>query len=67
MFRKLILAVVVGVLTTLVCLFVGGLLLTMEVSWVVATGAFLKTFAGLLGLMAALWHFFAGFSWPVKP
>lgn len=65
MLSRLILAVVVGVITTLVCVFVGGILMTFEISWVAATGAFLRTYAALLGLCAALWYAFAGYArWP---
>lgn len=67
MLSRIVLAVLTGVLTTLACVFVGGLLVTMEVSWVVATGSFLREFAGLLGLVAALWYFFAGYAhWPAR-
>lgn len=60
MLSKLVIAVVIGVVVTLVCIFVGGLLETMSISWVVATGTFLKTYGALLGLLAALYHYFAG-------
>lgn len=60
MLSKLVIAVVIGIVTTLVCIFVGGLLETMAISWVVATGTFLKTYGALFGLCAALYHYFGG-------
>ena len=60
MLSKLVIAIVIGVVTTLVCIFVGGLLETMSISWVVATGTFLKTYGALLGLLAALYQYFNG-------
>ncbi len=60
MLNRLVIAVIIGIVVTLICIFVGGLLSTMTISWVVATGVFLKTYAALLGLLAALWHFFQG-------
>lgn len=65
MLSKLVTSVIIGVVVTLVCIFVGGLLETMTISWVISTGTFLKTYGALLGLLAALWNFFAGgFNWP---
>jgi hypothetical protein len=63
MILKLTLAVVVGGIVTLVCIFIGSLLVTMPVSWVVALGAFLHTYAALLGLLAALYHYFSDGTW----
>lgn len=64
MLSRIVLAVIVGVVVTLLCVLVGGLLITMPVSWAAAVGAFLKEFSGLLGLLAALWYFFSGTTWP---
>jgi hypothetical protein len=68
MLSRIVLAIITGIVTTIVLMFIGTLLVTMDINWVVATGAFLKEFAGLLGLLAALWYFFAGYSyWPHRP
>lgn len=65
MLSRLVLAVVIGVVVALVCVFVGSLLITIQISWVVATGTFLGAFGALLGLLAALWYFFGGYTrWP---
>ncbi len=64
MLNRLVLAVVVGIVVSLVCIFVGALLAeATAISWVVATGKFLQTYAALLGLLAALYHYFSGGTW----
>jgi hypothetical protein len=64
MLSKLVLAVVTGVLVTLVCVFVGGILTAATgISWVVSTGQFLQGYGALLGLLTALWYFFTNGSW----
>ena len=60
MLRRVVLAVVVGVVTFLVCLLLGILLTALTVSFAVAVGAFLTEWAGVIGLLAAIWHFFSG-------
>jgi regulator of protease activity HflC (stomatin/prohibitin superfamily) len=60
MLARLVIAIVIGVLVTLACIFVGGLLVSSaSIGWVTDTGTFLKTYGALLGLLAALWSFFA--------
>ncbi len=67
MLSKLVIACVVGIVVFLACILVGGLLVTTTVPFVVTVGTFLKTYAGLLGLLAALFHYFAGGStWPTR-
>jgi uncharacterized membrane-anchored protein len=67
MLSRLVIACVIGILVFLACTLVGGLLVTTAVSFVVTVGQFLKDFASLLGLLAALWSFFVGgFSFPRK-
>lgn len=60
MLRKLILAVVVAVVVTLACLLLGALLQNLNVAVAVTIGNFLKNYAAVLGILAGLWHFFAG-------
>lgn len=60
MLSKLVLAIVVGVITFLACVLIGGLLITMSVPFVVSVGSFLKEYAGLLGLLSSLWYYFQG-------
>lgn len=65
MLSRLVLAVVVGVVVTLACLLIGALLATINVALAVTIGNFLKSWSGGLGLLAALWYFFAGSTyWP---
>lgn len=60
MLRRIVLAVVVGVVVFLICLLAGILLTALEVSFAVAVGDFLTQWAGVIGLLAAIWHFFSG-------
>lgn len=60
MLGRIVMACIAGILVFLVCVLVGGLLVTTAVPFVVTVGTFLKTYAGLLGLLAALAHFFGG-------
>ena len=65
MIRRIVMAVVVGVLVFLGCKLLGILLGALEVSFAVAIGAFFSQGAGVIGLLAAIWHFFAGSgTWP---
>ncbi len=64
MLSKLVLAVVVAVVVTLACILVGAILVTLKVDIAVTIGQFLKDYAGVFGVLAGLWHFFSGASWP---
>ena len=63
---KIALAIVVGVIVFLVCILVGGLLADLQVSFARTVGGWLRDYAAIFGLAAALWYFFAGsgLSWP---
>lgn len=60
MLRRIVLAVIVGVVVFLGCILLGMLLTALEVSFAVTIGGFLTQWAGVIGLLAALWHFFSG-------
>lgn len=60
MLRRIVLAVVVGVVVFLGCILLGLLLNALTVSFAVTIGAFLTQWAGVIGLLAAIWHFFSG-------
>lgn len=60
MLRKLLVFVVVAVITYLVCVFVGGLLVALNVSVASYVGAFLKEFASVIAILAGLWYAFIG-------
>lgn len=60
MIQRIVLAVIVGVVVFLGCVLLGGLLITLKVDFAVTVGTWLKNYAGVLGLLAALWHFFVG-------
>jgi hypothetical protein len=57
---RLVLAVVVGVIVYLLCHLFGPLVADLQVSFAVTIGGWLTQYAGVLGLLAALWYFFAG-------
>lgn len=58
--RKLILAVVVAVVVTLACYLVGSILGGLKVEIAVTIGNWLEKYGAVLGILAGLWHFFAG-------
>lgn len=60
MLSKLIIAVVVAVVVTLACILLGAILVTLKIDIAVTIGSWLKQYAGVLGVLAGLWHFFAG-------
>lgn len=59
MLSKLILAVVVGVVVYLICVFVGSILVALGVPIADTVGGFLQQFAVVIGFLAAIWYFFA--------
>lgn len=65
MIQRIVLAVVVAVAVTLACILVGSILIALKVAVAVTVGAFLKDWAGVLGLLVGLWWFFVGgsFRW----
>lgn len=61
MINRIVLACVVAVVVYLVCVFVGGVVLTsLAVPIVVQVGRFLEQYAGVIAALAGLWHFFSG-------
>lgn len=67
MLSRIVLAVVVGVVVFLGCVLVGNLLVDLTASFAVTIGNFLSRYAGVFGLLAALWYFFANPAWPRRP
>ena len=65
MLSKLIIAVCVAVLVTLACYLVGAILITLKVDIAITVGNFLKTYGGVLGVIAGLYSFFEG-GWPQR-
>lgn len=59
MLSKLIQAVVVAVVVALACILLGAILVALKVEIAVTVGAFLKQYAGAIGVLAGLWHYFA--------
>lgn len=60
MLRQIVLSVVVAVVVTLACVLLGAILITLEVNIAVTIGNFLKSYSGVLGVLAGLWYFFSG-------
>lgn len=68
MISRIALGIAVGIIVSLLCTFVGGLLITVEIPWVVAVGVFLHGGSSLLGFAAALWYAVVGYAhWPRNP
>lgn len=60
MIKRIILAVVIGVVVTLVCILVGALLTGLGVHLATVVGDFLSKWSGVLGVLAAIWWYFSG-------
>ncbi len=67
MLARIILAVVVAVAVGLACILLGGILVSLEVPIAVTIGAWLRDYGTVLGVLAGLWYFFAGGSFPGLP
>lgn len=67
MLSRIVLAVVVGVVVTLACVLVGVILQSLTVAIAVTVGKFLENYSGVFGVLAALWWFFSGRTWPTRP
>jgi site-specific recombinase len=64
---RIVLAVVVAIVVGLVCMaLLGPLLVAMHVPPAVVLGNFLVTYGWTLGILAGLWYFFSGTTWPRK-
>ena len=66
MISRIVLAVVVAVVVTLACLLLGGILETLKVAIAVTIGQFLESYGAVIGVLAGLWYFFSGASWPTR-
>lgn len=64
MLNRIILSVLVAVIVILGCILVGSVLIALDVDVAETIGGFLKTYSGVIGVLAGLWYFFAGKSWP---
>jgi hypothetical protein len=61
---RIFLSIAVGVVAFLICMFVGGALATVDISWVAFAGEFFVRWASLIGLLVAVIYFFSGRTWP---
>ena len=60
MIGRIVLAVVVAVITTLACMLLGAIIVTLGIPIAVTIGAFLSEWGTVIGVLAGLWHFFSG-------
>jgi len=58
MLRNIIVATIVAVVAYLICVFVGGLFVAMNVPIAETVGEFLVRFATVIAVLAGLWRFF---------
>ncbi len=66
MIARLALAVVVAVVVTLACMLLGAILGSLGISIAVTIGDFLKQWGAVIGVLAGIWYFFAGGSFPFR-
>lgn len=67
MIARLVLAVVVAVVTGLVLVYLlGPVLVSLVLPIAVAVGNFLIQWGFILGILAGLWYFFSGQTWPMR-
>lgn len=60
MIGRVVLAVVVAVVVTLLCILLGGILATLGIPIAVTVGNFLEKYGPAIGVLAGLWYFFKG-------
>jgi len=66
MLSRVVLSIVVAVIVTLLAALLGGILITLSVEVAVTIGKWMKEYAAVLGVLAGLWWFFSGRTWPTK-
>lgn len=65
MIARLVLALVVAILTGLACVaLLGPILVSIGVPIAVVVGNFFVQWGWVLGILAGLWYFFSGTTWP---
>ncbi len=67
MIKRAVLAVIVAIFVGLVCMYLlGPILVSLVVPIAVIVGDFFVRFGWTLGILAGLWYFFSGSSWPSR-
>lgn len=64
MIGRLVLALVVAIVTGLVCLLLGTILRSLGIPIAETVGGFLAHWAWVIGILAGLWYFFTGGTLP---
>lgn len=57
MIRKILLALVIAVVVTLLCILVGGILMDIKVAIATTVGAFIKTYGTAIGILSGLYWY----------
>lgn len=60
MISRVVLALIVAIVVGLLCILLGGILVTLQVPIAVTVGGFLQQWGWVLGVLAGLWYFFRG-------
>lgn len=66
MISRILLSILVAIIVTLACILLGAILISLQVSIAVTIGDFLKHFSSVIGILAGLWYFFTGSTWPTR-
>ena len=67
MIGRVVLAVVVAIVVGLLCMYLlGPILVSLGVPIAVIVGEFFVKWGWTLGVLAGLWYFFSGQSWPLS-
>jgi hypothetical protein len=64
MLTRVIGAVVVAIVVGLACILLGAIFATLGVPPAAIVGEFLTKWAWVLGILAGLWYFVSGSTWP---
>ena len=65
MISRLVLALVVAIVTGLVCILLGSILASLGVPIATTIGDFLTHWGWVIGILAGLWYFFTGGSFHI--
>jgi hypothetical protein len=64
MLTRIILALIVAVAVGLLCILLGSVLASLNVPITDTIGSFLRQWGWVIGVLAGLWYFFSGQTWP---
>ena len=64
MITRIVLSVVVAIVVGLLCILLGSILVALEAPPAVVVGGFLTQWGWVIGILAGLWYFFGGGTFP---